>query len=116
MITKLNNNREVLMGAGTDQEEEETAHREGDTLVIDSISIDEPTWIREGWFHSDQLDGIERLRRPSLNYLEYQFTIADPKVLTKPWTLGTRELGDSVARPRGSPPKTSARATRTLSS
>ena len=26
------------------------------------------------------------LRRPSLNYLEYQFTIEDPKVLTKPWT------------------------------
>jgi len=65
---------------------DETAHWEGDTLVIDSISIDERTWIRDGWFHSDQLHVIERLRRPSLNYLEYQFTIEDPKVLTKPWT------------------------------
>ncbi len=27
-----------------------------------------------------------RLRRPSKNFLEYQFTIDDPKVLTKPWT------------------------------
>jgi hypothetical protein len=36
--------------------------------------------------HSDQLHVIERLRRPSLNYLEYQYTIEDPKVLTKPWT------------------------------
>jgi len=65
---------------------DETARWEGDTLVIDSISIDERTWIRDGWFHSDQLHVIERLRRPSLNYLEYQFTIEDPKVLTKPWT------------------------------
>jgi hypothetical protein len=65
---------------------DETARWEGDMLVIDSISIDERTWIRDGWFHSDQLHVIERLRRPSLNYLEYQFTIEDPKVLTKPWT------------------------------
>ncbi len=74
---------------------DETARWEGDTLVIDSISIDERTWIRDGWFHSDQLHVIERLRRPSLNYLEYQFTIEDPKVLTKPWTsaLITLSLG-----------------------
>jgi len=66
------------------------ARWEGDTLVIDSISIDERTWIRDGWFHSDQLHVIERLRRPSRNYLQYQFTIEDPKVLTKPWTSAWR--------------------------
>ena len=59
---------------------------EGDTLIIDTISIDERTWIRDGWFHSDALRVIERFRRPSMNYLEHQFTIEDPKVLTKPWT------------------------------
>jgi hypothetical protein len=69
---------------------DETAHWEGDTLVIDSISIDERTSIRDGWFHSDQLHVIERLRRPSKNYLEYQFTVEDPKVLTKPWTSAWR--------------------------
>jgi hypothetical protein len=69
---------------------DQTAHWEGDTLVIDSISIDERTSIRDGWFHSDQLHVIERLRRPSKNYLEYQFTIEDPKVLTKPWTSAWR--------------------------
>ncbi len=69
---------------------DETAHWEGDTLVIDSISIDERTSIRDGWFHSDQLHVIERLRRPSKNYLYYQFTVEDPKVLTKPWTSGWR--------------------------
>ena len=82
---------------------DETAHWDGDTLVIDSISIDERTWIQgNGWFHSDQLHVIERLRRPSLNYLEYQFTIEDPKVLTTPWTsawqtysLGKEDLAEN---------------------
>jgi hypothetical protein len=65
---------------------DQTARWEGDTLVIDSISIDERSQIRDGWMHSDQLHVIERLRRPSMNYLEYQYTVEDPKVLTKPWT------------------------------
>ena len=30
--------------------------------------------------------GFERFTRPSMNYLTYQVTIEDPKVLTKPWT------------------------------
>ena len=65
---------------------DQTARWEGDTLVIDSISIDTRAQIRDGWFHSEDLHVIERLRRPSMNYLEYQVTIEDPKVLTKPWT------------------------------
>ena len=79
---------------------DETGHWEGDTLVIDSIALDEGTWINpNGWFHSDQAHVIERLRRPSKNYLEYQYTVEDPKVLTKPWTsawdtytLGSEDL------------------------
>jgi len=69
---------------------------EGDTLVIDSISIDTRTWIRDGWFHSEDLRVVERLRRPSRNYLEHQFTIEDPKVLTKPWTSAWRKYSLSV--------------------
>jgi len=71
---------------------DETAHWEGDTLVIDSISIDERAQIQDGWMHSDQLHVIERLRRPSKNYLYYQYTIEDPKVLTKPWTSAWETL------------------------
>jgi hypothetical protein len=68
---------------------DQTARWDGDTLVIDSISLDERTWINpNGWFHSDQAHVIERLRRPSRNYLEYQYTVEDPKVLTRPWTSG----------------------------
>jgi hypothetical protein len=63
------------------------AHWEGDTLVIDTVGIDERTWNNlNGWFHSDQEHVVERISRPSVNYLNYQVTIEDPKVLTKPWT------------------------------
>lgn len=69
-----------------------TAHWDGDTLVIDVIAIDERTWNNfVGWFHSDQEHVIERLTRPSENYLVYQVTIEDPKVLTKSWTSVPRQ-------------------------
>ena len=69
-----------------------SAHWEGDALVIDVIAIDERTWNNfVGWFHSDQEHVIERLTRPSENYLIYQVTIEDPKVLTKPWTSAPRQ-------------------------
>jgi len=63
----------------------DTASRwEGDTLVLDTVSLDERNW------HSDTLHVIERFRRPSMNYLEYQYTLEDPKVLTRPWTSAWR--------------------------
>jgi hypothetical protein len=66
---------------------------EGDTLVIDSIGFDERTWVAgNGWSHSDKLHVTERIRRPSKNYLEYQFSVEDPDVLTKPWTSGWRKF------------------------
>jgi hypothetical protein len=69
-----------------------TAHWDGDTLVIDVIAIDERTWNNfVGWFHSDQEHVVEHLTRPSENYLVYQVTIEDPKVLTKPWTSAPRK-------------------------
>jgi hypothetical protein len=67
------------------------AHWEKDTLVIETISLDERTWNDlNGWFHSDQERVIERITRPSRNYLVYQVTIDDPKVLTTPWTSAPR--------------------------
>ena len=63
-----------------------TAHWEGDTLVIDTVAIDERVWNSYVWqIHSDREHVIERITRPSMNYLNYQVTIEDPKVLTKPW-------------------------------
>ena len=65
---------------------DETARWDGDTLVIDTIALDDRAEIGPGWvFHSDQTHVIERLSRPSMNYLVYQVTVEDPKTLTKPW-------------------------------
>jgi hypothetical protein len=61
-----------------------TVRWEGDTMVIDTVSLDERNW------HTDSLHVIERYRRPSKNYLEYQYTLDDPKALTKAWTSNWR--------------------------
>ena len=69
-------------------------HWEGDTLVIDVIGLDERSRAFLGtgseFLHSDEEHVIERLSRPSMNYLIYQVTIEDPKALTKPWTSAPR--------------------------
>jgi len=67
-------------------------HWEGDTLVIDVIGLDERSHNFAGgeFFHSDQEHVIEHISRPSLNYLVYQVTIEDPKVLAKPWNSAPR--------------------------
>ena len=88
-------------------------HWEGDTLVVDVIALNDEPWLGGGQghtepglergegnheiteklalIHSDQEHVIERLTRPSENYLVYQVTIEDPKVLTKPWTSVPRQ-------------------------
>jgi hypothetical protein len=107
-LDELNNNFRVMHTDGRPHAEDPdptftgdaVGHWDGDTLVIDVIAIDERTWNNfVGWFHSDQEHVIERLSRPSMNYLNYQVTIEDPKVLAKPWisvphqwTLGHEDL------------------------
>jgi len=60
---------------------------EGDTLVVDTIGINEKTWIDgAGHPHTDALHMIERYRRLNQNSLEIQFTFDDPKAYVKPWT------------------------------
>ena len=76
----------------------DTASRwEGDTLVLETVSFDDRAWIQgNGWYKTDQTKIIERLRRPSMNYLEYQYTVEDPNTLTKPWTSSWRTLSLSA--------------------
>ena len=72
---------------------ESVGHWEGDTLVVDTIAIDERmrnisvgrTGDANAWTHSDKEHVIERFSRPSKNYLTYQLTVEDPVVLTKPF-------------------------------
>lgn len=69
-----------------------SAHWEGDTLVIESVGFDERTFVSNNgqWFHSDELKVTERISRPSMNYLNVQIIVEDPKVLTKPWKSAVR--------------------------
>jgi hypothetical protein len=65
---------------------------EGDTLVIDSTSFDDSTWLgRGGFFHSGSMRIVERLTRIG-NELHYDMTIQDPEVLLEPWVMQTRVL------------------------
>ncbi len=64
------------------------AHWEGDTLVIDTIGLNDKTRIdEEGITHTDQLHVVERIRKIDGGaQLESLITITDPVMFTKPWT------------------------------
>ena len=61
---------------------------EGDTLVIDVTGFNDRTWFdRAGNFHSDALHVVERYTPIDANHMQYEATIEDPKVFTKPWKI-----------------------------
>jgi len=61
---------------------------DGDTLVVDTVSLNDKTWIdRAGTPHSDALHIVERIRRVKPDTLEIEFLLEDPKAFTKPWTM-----------------------------
>jgi hypothetical protein len=61
---------------------------EGDTLVVDVTGFNEKTWFdRAGDFHSEALHVVERYTPVSTNMLQYEATIEDPKVFTRPWKI-----------------------------
>jgi len=65
-----------------------TGRWDGDTLVVDTIGFNDQTWFdRAGNFHSEALHVIERFTRKSADVLDYEVTIEDPKVFTRPWKI-----------------------------
>jgi hypothetical protein len=65
-------------------------HWEGDTLVVDVIGFNDKTWLAgTGTFHSEALHITERYTRVDKDQINYDVTMEDPKVFTKPWTLHT---------------------------
>ena len=61
---------------------------EGETLVVDTTGFNGLTWFdRAGNFHSDALHVVERFRAASPHHLDYEVTITDPKVFTRPWKM-----------------------------
>ena len=63
-------------------------HWEGETLVVDVTDFNDATWFdRAGNFHSDALHVVERYTATSRYHLQYDATIEDPKVFTRPWKI-----------------------------
>jgi len=61
---------------------------EGDTLVVDVTSFNDQTWFdRAGNFHSDALYVTERYTPVSPDVIDYEVTIEDPKVFSRPWKM-----------------------------
>jgi hypothetical protein len=61
---------------------------DGDTLVVDVANNNDKTWFdMAGDFHSDALHLVERYRMTDPDTIQYEATIDDSKVFTKPWTI-----------------------------
>jgi hypothetical protein len=61
---------------------------EGDTLVVDVTRFTPLTWFdRSGNFHSDALHVVERYTPLGRDAIQYEATIEDPQVFTRPWTI-----------------------------
>jgi hypothetical protein len=65
---------------------------EGDTLVLDSISFTDTTWLGHGgYFHSADLHVVEKFTRKGDEIL-YEVIVDDPQVLAEPWVMAPRTL------------------------
>jgi hypothetical protein len=61
---------------------------EGETLVIDSTGFNDLSWFdRAGNFHSDKMHIVERITATGPDHLNYEATIEDPEVFTRPWKI-----------------------------
>ena len=63
-------------------------HWEGNTLVVDVTNNNDQTWFDiVGSFHSDALHTVERWTFVSPDKIDFEVTIEDPKVFTRPWKM-----------------------------
>ena len=63
-------------------------HWDGDTLVVDTTHFNGLTWFdAAGNFHGDQLHVVERYTPITPYHIDYEVTIEDPEVFTRPWTM-----------------------------
>ncbi len=61
---------------------------EGDALVVEVANHNEQTWFdMAGNFHSDALKLVERYTMRDADTIQYEVTIEDPKVFTRPWKI-----------------------------
>ena len=61
---------------------------EGDTLVVDVANHNDRTWFdMAGNFHSEALKLVERYTLVDADTIQYEVTVEDPKVFTRPWKI-----------------------------
>ena len=61
---------------------------EGDTLVVEVSGLSDQTWLdRSGTHHSYKMRVVERYTPIGPNHLQYEATIEDPEVFTRPWKI-----------------------------
>jgi hypothetical protein len=61
---------------------------DGDTLVIDVTGFMPDSWFdRAGNYHSDALHVVERYTLMNHDAIDYEATIEDPQVYTRPWKM-----------------------------
>jgi hypothetical protein len=63
-------------------------HWEGNTLVVDVTGFNDSSWFdRAGDWHTDALHVVERYTKVGDNVINYEATIEDPNVFTRPWKI-----------------------------
>ena len=62
-----------------------TGHWEGDTLVVETVALNDKSYIEGFTPHSDQMTVKERIRFIAPGVLEDRITVTDPVALDEPW-------------------------------
>ena len=79
---------------------------EGNTLVVDVTNLNAKNWLDSvGNFFSDSVHVVERFTLVDVNTIDYEVTIDDPNVFTRPWKirLPLRRVDTSGANASGGP-------------
>jgi hypothetical protein len=74
-------------------------HWEGDTLVVETVGVDERTWLDNGHEHSSKLKLLERFQKVDSETIKWTVTYEDPIFFVKPFsTVLTlkRQVGDRI--------------------
>ena len=88
-----NANRTIPIGRPTEAPIEfwmgwSNGHWDGDTLIVDVTGFHDLSWFdRAGNHHSNELHVVERYTPLSPFHMQYEATIEDPQVFTRPWTI-----------------------------
>jgi hypothetical protein len=66
---------------------------DGDTLVITTTGFNDRAWLDSGGHpQTESLRLTERIRRRDTGHMDFEMTLDDPKVFTKPFTIKTERL------------------------